>query len=323
MNLTHPTIAQDVHATRIGMGTHVSGGRILSVDQLQAAMRLAYDMGVRSFDTAHSYANGQSERCLGRVFGLLDPGMEAPKVQTKIGFPDIDLGADAKAADTLLRHRYPEVVGSLNPLLARGGHCLDAEFLNVAVQESIYRLAPLKPSRVLIHNPETQLLGDNRAQVLQLLRSAFELLEGLTQSRSIGGYGIATWQGLCVPRNHPSHLSLSELCELAQSANGGQSGFKTVMLPLNTNMKAGADIPTQLVNGKLLPAIDAAHELGLEVQVSSPLCQGESVIGTDGSSGLSLALSHPFVSSAFVTMWSPAHILTNLGCARSYTLANH
>ena len=285
-------------------------------------MRLAYDLGVRSFDTAHSYANGQSERCLGRVFGLLDPGVEAPKVQTKIGFPDIDLGADAEAADTLLRHRYPEVVGSLNPLLARGGHCLDPEFLNVAVQESIYRLAPLKPSRVLIHNPETQLLGDNRAQVLQLLRSAFELLEGLTQSRSIGGYGIATWQGLCVPRNHPSHLSLSELCELAQSANGGQSGFKTVMLPLNTKMKAGADLPTQLVNGRHLPAIVAAYELGLEVQLSSPLSQGELSTSGDVQSSLSFALSHPYVCSAFVTMWSPIHMRANLEYANSLAFVN-
>ncbi len=323
MNLTHTTIAQDVHAPRIGMGTHVSGGRILSVDQLQAAMRLAYDLGVRSFDTAHSYANGQSERCLGRVFGPLDPGMEAPKVQTKIGFPDIDLGADSEAADTLLRHRYPEVVGSLNPLLERGGHCLDLEFLNAAVQESIYRLAPLKPSRVLIHNPETQLLGDNRAQVLQLLRSAFELLEGLTQSRAIGGYGIATWQGLCVPPNHPLHLSLSELCELAQSANGGQSGFKTVMLPLNTKMKAGADLPTQLVNGRHLPAIVAAYELGLEVQLSSPLSQGELSTSADVKSGLSFALSHPYVSSAFVTMWSPIHMRANLEYANSLALATY
>ncbi len=323
MNLTYSATAQEVHASRIGMGTHVPSGRLLSIDQLQAAVRLAYDLGVRSFDTAHSYANGQSERCLGRVIGPLDPGMGSPKVQTKIGFPDIDLGADSAAAVKLLRHRYPAVVGSLNPLLERGGHCLDLEFLNAAVQESIHRLAPLKPFRVLIHNPETQLLGDNRTQVSQRLQSAFELLEGLTQSGTIGGYGIATWQGLCVPQKHPLHLSLNELCELAQSANGGQSGFKTVMLPLNTKMKAGADLPTQLVNGRLLPAIVAAYELGLEVQVSSPLSQGDLVTSADVKFGLSFALSHPYVSSAFVTMWSSIHIRANLGFANSLAPANH
>ena len=305
------------------MGTYIPGGRLLAVDQLQAAIRLASDLGVRSFDTAHSYANGQSERCLGSVMGHLDPRMGSPKVQTKIGFPDIDLGADSAAADKLLRHRYPGVVGPLIPILERGGHCLDLEFLNATVKESIHRLAPLKPSRVLIHNPETQLLGDNRTQVLQRLQNAFELLEGLTQSEAIGGYGIATWQGLCVPQKHPLHLSLNELCELAQSANGGQSGFKTVMLPLNTKMKAGADLPTQLVNGRLLPAIVAAYELGLEVQVSSPLSQGELVTGTNVKSVLSFALGHPYVSSAFVTMWSSIHIRANLEFANSLALANH
>ena len=305
------------------MGTQVAGGRRLTVDQLQAAIQLAYDLGVRSFDTAHSYANGQPERCLGRVIGSLDPRMGPPKVQTKIGFPDIDLGANSASAAKLLRHRYPAVVGSLNPLLERGGHCLDLEFLNAAVQESIQRLAPLKPSRVLIHNPETQLLGDNRDQVSQRLYSAFELLEGLTQSGAIGGYGIATWQGLCVHPKHPLHLSLNELCELAQSTNGGQSGFNTVMLPLNVKMKAGADLPTQLINGRLLPAIVAAHELGLEVQVSSPLSQGELVTDTDVKSGLSFALSQPYVSSAFVTMWSSIHVRANLGFANSLAPANH
>ena len=89
------------------MGTYIPVGRLLAIDQLQAAIRLACDLGVRSFDTAHSYANGQSESCLGSVMGRLDPRMESPKVQTKIGFPDIDLGADSAAADKLLRHRYP------------------------------------------------------------------------------------------------------------------------------------------------------------------------------------------------------------------------
>lgn len=323
VNSNQPAAEQEVVPTKIGMGTHVNERRLLTSEQLQVAIRLAYELGVRRFDTAHNYAHGESEYCLGRVIGPTSCSSRSPMVQTKIGFPDIELGADAAAADKLLRHRYPTLSGPLSPLLECGGHCLDSEFLDASVKESIRRLSPLKPSRVMIHNPETQLLRGNRAYVSERLHGAFELLEGLTQSGVIGGYGTATWQGLCVPPEHPLHLSLNELCELAQSVSGGRSGFTTVMLPLNTNMKAGADIPTQLVNGKLLPAIDAAHELGLEVQVSSPLCQGESVIGTDGSSGLSLALSHPFVSSAFVTMWSPAHILTNLGCARSYTLANH
>lgn len=305
------------------MGTHLPGGRHLTVDQLQTAMRLAYDLGVRSFDTAHSYANGQSERCLGRSIGPLDQGIWVPKVQTKIGFPDIELGMDSAAADKLLRNRYPAVVGQLKPLLERGGHCLDLEFLNAALKESIQRLSPMKPFRVLIHNPETQLLEDNRPQVLQRLHSAFELLEGFTQSGAIGGYGIATWQGLCVPPEHSLHLSLENLCELAHSVNGARSGFKTVMLPLNGKMKDGANLPTQLVNGKLLPAIVAAYELGLEVQVASPLSQGELAKCADVNSMLSFALNHPYVSSAFVTMWSPIHIRANLQLAKSLASVIH
>ncbi len=286
-------------------------------------MRLAFGVGVRSFDTAHSYANGQSERCLGKTIGSLDWGIFSPKVQTKIGFPDIDLGMDSAVAEKILRNRYPAVVGKLNPLLERGGHCLDLEFLNAAVQESIQRLKPLKPSRVLIHNPETQLFGHNRIQVMKRLRSAFDLLEGITQSGAIEGYGIATWQGLCVPPEHSLHISLLELCELANSANSARSNFKTVMLPLNSKMKAGANLPTQLVNGRLLPAIIAAHELGLEVQISSPLSQGELPAGTDVNSMLSFALSHRCVTSVFVTMWSPTHIRANLEFARSLAPANN
>ncbi len=92
------------------------------------------------------------------------------------------------------------------------------------------------------------------------------------------------------------------------------------MLPLNASMRDAAEVPTQAVGGRLLPAIRAAHELGLEVQLASPLAQGDGVRDAQGRPGLGRILAEPLVSTVFVTMWSHAHLTANLEQARDRSL---
>jgi len=300
------------------MGTHLAAGRHLPDERMVAAICGASEGGILWFDSAHNYARGQAEIALSQALSLPSFRAPLPKVQTKIGFPDIDLGLDRVAAQRVLRERYPALDGPVSPFLERGGHCLDVRFLRAALEASLRRLAPVKPHRVLVHNPETQLCGDNRSQVLARLLDAFELLEACTQTGALGGYGLATWQGLCVPPEHPQHIPLAHLCSLMQASSSVYSGFKTVMLPLNVAMRDAAEVPTQQVGRCLMPAIRAAYELGLEIQISSPLAQGSGTRETHGRPSLVRILEEPLVSTVFVTMWSPAHLAENLDRARDH-----
>lgn len=305
---------------RLGMGTHVSADRCLSRESMTAAIRQAVKGGILWFDSAHNYANGLAESALGEALLSPDTLLLAPRVQTKIGFPDFNLGLDSVVAEAALQKRYPALDGPVQPLLERGGHCLAPRFLRVTLEDSLRRLGPIKPHRVLIHNPETQFCGDNRAKVIAGLLEAFELLETCVSEGTIGGYGLATWRGLCVPPGHPLHIPLEYICRLTQATSGSQHGFRAVMLPLNATMRDAAELPSQPVGDSLLPAILAAYELGLEVQVASPLAQGLEVHDAMGGLSLSRILGEPFISTVFVTMWSPNHLSANIVQARRHRL---
>jgi predicted aldo/keto reductase-like oxidoreductase len=93
-------------------------------------------------------------------------------------------------------------------------------------------------------------------------------------------------------------------------------------------MAEGARSPTQLVAGRLLPAVEAATELGLTVVGSAALMQSRLARGlpdelrghfpgcvTDAQRALTFARSVPGVTSALVGMRDEAHVDENLSAA--------
>ena len=93
-------------------------------------------------------------------------------------------------------------------------------------------------------------------------------------------------------------------------------------------MPEAAHVPTQMVNGKLLPVLDAAHELGLDVFASASLMQGQLAAQlpatvrelfadyeTDAQRALAFVRTLPGITTALVGMKNERHATENIASA--------
>src|SRR5207247_10362447 len=87
-----------------------------------------------------------------------------------------------------------------------------------------------------LHNVETQLGAVDRDTFAERLSRAIGTLEQVCAEGSIAAWGLATWEALRVPREHPEHLSLLEVQSLAAKIAGPDHHFSAVQLPCNLAM---------------------------------------------------------------------------------------
>jgi D-threo-aldose 1-dehydrogenase len=143
----------------------------VSAAAADAAVRAAWEAGIRCFDTAPHYGLGQSERRLGAA--LRDYPREAYVVSTKVGrilepveHPEGDDLANGFAVPASHRRRWDFTAAGIERSLA----------------ESLDRLALDRIDIVYLHDP------DEHAE--QALREAYPALERLRDERVIGAIGI-------------------------------------------------------------------------------------------------------------------------------------
>jgi aryl-alcohol dehydrogenase-like predicted oxidoreductase len=181
-----------------------------------------------------------------------------------------------------------------------------------------------------VHNPGQQLSGVSRRELLARLRTAFISLEEAVVRGEIGVYGCATWDELRVPPDSKGHVGLEEMVSIARQVAGDNHHFRAVQMPINVAMTEAVRLATQPLGETLVPALVAAHELGLTVFVSAPLLQarltsglppalGEAFPGctTDAQRALSFVRTLPGVTAALVGMRSREHVDENLASARA------
>ena len=81
------------------------------------------------------------------------------------------------------------------------------------------------------------------------LEAAVEALEEAASEGKIGAWGLATWDGLRVPPEHPEHLSLDATFEIAREVGGEEHHFAAVQLPVNLAMAQAIAYPSQETEG--------------------------------------------------------------------------
>ena len=175
-----------------------------------------------------------------------------------------------------------------------------------------------------VHNPEQQLDAIKPAQLFDRLREAFAMLEARCDAGDIARYGCATWNGFRAARGSRGHLELAEVVAAARDVGGEDHRFRVVQLPINLAMPEAVRLSTQRVQGRDMPFLHAAAELGISVVASAPLLQArlatslppqmrEALPGfsTDAQRALSFVTALP-VSVALVGMRSIAHLDENL-----------
>jgi aryl-alcohol dehydrogenase-like predicted oxidoreductase len=156
------------------------------------------------------------------------------------------------------------------------------------------------------------------------LTAAFRELEKCADEGKLASYGVATWNGFRQMKA-PDRLSLERVLACAREAGGEKHRFKVVQLPFNLGMPEALLVPTQEVEGKAVPFLTAARQLGVTVFTSVPLLQGQllgrlpdpvrakfSGVTTDAARAIQFARSAPGVTAPLVGMKTAEHIDENL-----------
>jgi aryl-alcohol dehydrogenase-like predicted oxidoreductase len=320
----------------VGIGTYLGEDSDADDAAYTDAVRHAVASGINVVDSAINYRCQRSERAIGRALhGALLSG-EASRdelvVCTKGGYVPLD-GYPPSTPEGyqgyLKREFYARHVMTPEDVVS-GGHCLAPGFLRDCLARSLANLGVDAVDVYYVHNPEQQLAAVSYDELLERLRAAFTALEECVTAAKIRVYGCATWQGLRVEPGVRGHIALADLVQLAREVAGDAHHFRVVQLPANLAMTEAIRLPTQpLPAGRLVPALEAARELGLTVVASATLMQSQlaanlppavrelfPTLRTDAQRAVAFVRSLPGVTTALVGMKQHAHVDENLGAGR-------
>ncbi|HKY32644.1 MAG TPA: aldo/keto reductase [Candidatus Polarisedimenticolia bacterium] len=319
----------------IGIGTYLGEPDDADDRLYRDAVVAAVRSGCNVIDTAVNYRCQRSERSIGQALSeLMGAGGEGEffsreevVVATKGGFIPFDGGFPARPAEWFRSALLAPGIASPQDVVA-DCHIMTPRYLDAQIEWSRRNLGLETLDIYYLHNPETQLQEVRRDEFLVRLRAAFELLEQKVAAGAIGVYGVATWDGLRLPPDHPGHLSLRELLGAAEQAGGRSHHFKAIQLPVNLAMGEASLDANQMSGARRVSLLEAASEAGLTVMASGSLLQGQVIsalppsfgdhvqgLRTSAQRGLQVVRSVPGVACALVGMKQLDHVRENLGVA--------
>ncbi len=316
----------------LGVGTYLGDEDAATDAGYEASVAVALGAAVNVFDSAINYRGQKSERAIGRALARAFTRGAARRdevlVSTKGGYLPHDAD-DPRPPRQYLRETFLESGLVPEGEIAQGCHCMAPEYLRDQIARSRANLGLETIDLYYLHNVETQLGAVDRTEFRARLRAAIELLEEEAESGRIAAWGLATWDGLRVPSDHPEHLSLQEVLETARGVAGDGHHFRAVQLPTNLAMAQSVVYRSQEANGVREPALTAAKALGLAAFGSASLLQGrlagyefpEEVCeafpgaGTALLQALQFSRSAPGLTTALVGVSDPEHAAEDFALA--------
>ncbi len=324
--------AAGLQVSPIGLGTYLGACDDGDDRRYTAAIRHALSRGINLIDTAINYRCQRSERSVGSALreAIEDGELKRDEVVicTKGGYVPLDDSPPQGREEYLayLRREYFDA-GIMQPSdVVAGGHCLAPSFLEDQLRRSRQNLGVETVDVYYLHNPEQQLDHIPADLLYTRVRDAFAMLERKCRNGEIGCYGVATWGGLRVGPDARGHLSLFALHAAAVEAGGERHHFRAVQLPINLAFTEGIRSETQqLLDGRRVPLLNAAAELGISVVASATLLQSKLTSGlpaqlrdalpgctTDAQRAIAFVLSLPVITAALVGMRTREHVDENL-----------
>ena len=310
----------------IGIGTYLGEPDNATDAAYAAAIVSAVENGCNVIDSAINYRFQRSERSVRAALKDLfakNFSRDEIVVCTKAGFltPDGEMPADA---NEYFAHEFLERGVFRAEEIAAGCHCMSPAYLADQLERSRRNLGIDTIDVFYLHNPETQLSEVSAEEFRQRIRAAFTFLETAVADKKIRAYGMATWNSFREDPKGPGYLSLAEMAEIATEVSGAAHHFRFVQLPFNLAMPEALTRPNQMIDGKLVPMVQAARTLGISLITSAALLQGQltknlpafvsSALGVKENSTLALqfARSVPGLTTALVGMSQTAHVSKNL-----------
>jgi aryl-alcohol dehydrogenase-like predicted oxidoreductase len=261
----------------IGLGTYLGEEDTATDAGYEAAVGVALSSGVNVFDTAINYRGQRSERALGRALAAAFSAGAAARdevfVATKGGYLPHD-SEDPRPPRRYVLEAFVEPGLAPAEEIARGAHCMAPAYLKDQVARSLANLGLSTIDLYYLHNVESQIGAVDASTFRARLTRAIGLLEEEAEAGRIGAWGLATWDALRVPPEHPQHLSLLEVAGMAEKVGGPRHHFRAVQVPSSLGMPHAAAYRSQETGRGRLPALEAARSLGLAAFGSASILQG-------------------------------------------------
>jgi aryl-alcohol dehydrogenase-like predicted oxidoreductase len=269
--------AMGLSLSSLGLGTYLGAEDSATDAGYEECVGAALSSGVNVFDTAINYRGQKSERAIGRSLAAAIGSGAARRdevlVATKGGYLPHDAD-DPREPRSYILETFVETGIAPRAELAAGGHCLAPGYLRDQIARSRKNLGLETIDLYYLHNIESQLTAVDGPTFRLRLEAAIRLLEESVEAGSIARWGLATWDGLRVPPEHPEHLSIADTLEMARSVAGEGHHFAAVQLPVNLAMAEAIAYSSQETPQGRLPVLTAAESFGLAVFASASLLQG-------------------------------------------------
>ena len=317
----------------IGLGTYLGEEDAATDAGYEASVAAALAVGINVFDTAINYRGQKSERAIGRslakAFAQALAQRDEVFVSTKGGYFPHD-GDDPRPPRRYVQESFLESGLAPKDEIAQQCHCIAPSYLRDQVARSLENLGLSTVDLYYLHNVETQLGAVDRKTFQGRMKRAIETLEQEAGAGRIAAWGIATWDGLRVPPEHPEHLSMAEVLGMAKEVAGDGHHFRAVQLPSSLAMAQAVVYRSQETGLGRRAALAAATTLGLAAFGSASIAHGRLASGdlpeeiaeafpglrSSAQQALQFARSAPGVTSALVGVSSAKHALEDFALAK-------
>jgi aryl-alcohol dehydrogenase-like predicted oxidoreductase len=314
----------------IGIGTYLGDPDPGTDAAYTDAIVAAIESGINVVDSAINYRFQRSERSVRAALKkLFAKGYSRDEIVvcTKAGFltPDGEMPADP---NSYFAREFLEKDIFTAEDIAAGCHCMAPGYLSNQLESSRRNLGLATIDVFYLHNPETQLSEVSPEVFRTRMREAFLMMESAVASKAIRAYGLATWNSFRDDPKAPGYMSLKEMADIARDVAGDDHHFRFVQLPFNIAMPEALTRPNQMIDGKMVPMVQAARALNIALVTSAALLQGQltknlpafvgAALGLKDNAALALqfARSVPGLTTALVGMSKLEHVQANAELVR-------
>jgi aryl-alcohol dehydrogenase-like predicted oxidoreductase len=246
----------------------------VDVPHHEKALHTALTEGINLIDTSANYADGDSEKLVGKVLGNLvqsgDLARDEVVVVSKVGYlqgQNYTLSQERKQQG----RPFPELLEFEKGM----EYCIHPDFLQDQLTRSLERFNLKTLDYYLLHNPEYYLewavknrqpLESARTEYYRRINAAFEYLEEEVTRGRIRNYGISS-NTFPAAAELPDFTCLQTIREIAESIDAGHH-FNLIQLPFNL-MEPGALLENNQPDGSSI--LEFARKYSLGVLVNRPL----------------------------------------------------
>ncbi|MFD3157719.1 aldo/keto reductase [Haloimpatiens sp. FM7330] len=264
----------------IAVGTYLGETNEKVSKLYKEAIEFALQNGMNFIDSAIVYRDMLSERDIGKVLKKLINKKIVKRseiiISTKGGIipGDYDLGLSYEQyLDELVKQNIIKVEEYEE--VKRREHTLSNKFFQFCINKSRENLGIKTIDIHYIHNPEMSKVEMEESEFYKKIENLFNFYEDQVERGNIRFYGMATWFAFSKNPSDKMYISLEKIVDIAKIVAGTKNHFKFVQMPYNIKFNDAVSKKTQLVEGKLMNAVDAANELGIYVTNSASLAQSK------------------------------------------------